>query len=168
MQTAIEFSTDLIARFIGETAPEVVSTMLGWEPPQLVSRHESTEPATFEIGEINGSIGFGGRVTGTVFFSVSAEQGAAMASALMGEPVSTDSEEILDVIGELTNMISGGIKTRLNDAGFDTVMSIPSVIRGPSIRVAGKDIQFRLDKEFSAGETAGTFHVIMIGKVAND
>ncbi|GEM_PF-349250 len=168
MQTATEFSTDLIDGFIDEVTLEVISTMLDWERPAAISKKVSLAPESFTIAEVNGSIGFGGRVTGTVFLSLSSEQASAMAESLIGQPVAADADEVLDVVSELTNMIAGGIKTRLNDAGFATVMTIPSVIRGPSIRVAGKDIQFRLENEFEAAGSSGSFRVIMIGKVSND
>jgi CheY-specific phosphatase CheX len=168
MQTATESSTDLIDGSIDEVAPEVFATMLDWERPAAISKKVSLVPESFMIGEVNESIGFGGRVTGTVFLSLSSEQASAMAESLIGQPLAADAEEVVDVVAELTNMIAGGIKTRLNDAGFETVMTIPSVIRGPSIRVAGKDVQFRLEKEFESTGSGGSFRVIMIGKVSND
>jgi len=168
MQTATEFSTDLIDGFIGEVTPEVIATMLGWEHPPTISKEESFTPEAFAIGEVNGSVGFGGRVTGNVFLSLTVAQGVAMAEALIREPVAPEAEEILDVVGEMTNMIAGGIKARLNEAGFETVMTIPSVIRGPAISVAGKNIQFRVEREFQATGSTGSFRVIMVGKVSND
>jgi chemotaxis protein CheX len=38
--------------------------------------------------------------------------------------------DINDVMGELTNMVGGGLKSHLNDAGFFCCMSTPSIIRG--------------------------------------
>lgn len=168
MQTATEFSTGLIDEFIGVVTPEVIATMLDWEHPKALSKEGILDTDSFKIGEINGTVGFGGRVTGTVFLSMGVVQAVAMAESLIGEPVDADADEVLDVLGELTNMIAGGIKTRLNDSGFETVMTIPSVIRGPSIRVTGKDVQFRIEKEFQATGSEGSFRVIMIGKVLND
>jgi chemotaxis protein CheX len=112
--------------------------------------------------------GFGGNVTGTLFFSVSFPQAAEMAGALLGEAPEPESRECLDVVGELTNMIAGGVKTRLQNLGYSMVMSIPNIIRGPQIRVAGKDVEFKVEREFALGSSGEVARIIMIGRVSND
>ncbi len=168
MQTATTEIADTIGKFISEVTPAVISTMLSWEAPAEIPFLPNDSVHSFTIGNINGSIGFGGMVCGTLFFSVSLTQAAEMASALLGEPADPESRDCLDVVGELTNMMAGGIKTRLNELGYPMVMSIPNIIRGPSIRVAGKDVQFKVEREFALGSGGEAARVIMIGRISND
>lgn len=168
MQAATTEIADTIGKFIGDVTPEVISTMLSWEPPAEIPFLPQDTAHSFSIGSINGSIGFGGQITGTLFFSVSDQQAAEMVAALLGHHVAVDSHECLDVVGELTNMIAGGIKTRLNDHGYAMVMSIPNIIRGPSIRVAGKDVEFKVEREFAIGSDGNAARVIMIGRTSNE
>ena len=44
-------------------------------------------------------------------------------------------ELVNDVIGELTNMIAGGLKSAYCDAGYPCSISIPTIIRGKSFTV---------------------------------
>jgi CheY-specific phosphatase CheX len=51
------------------------------------------------------------------------------------EPDSPISEpEIIDAIGEVTNMVMGSVKKRIRDSFGDVQISIPTVIRGREIR----------------------------------
>lgn len=159
---------ELIGSFIAKVFPEVISTMLSWGAPREIPFQPGDSVHSFSIGNVNGAIGFGGQVTGTLFFSVSLDQAAEMAGALLGERPDPESRECLDVVGELTNMIAGGVKTRLMNQGFSMVMSIPNIIRGPQIRVAGKDVEFKVEREFSLGARGEAARVIVIGRVSND
>jgi len=168
MQTVTIDTPDLIGTFIGEVFPGVISTMLSWAAPVGIPFQSKDSVHSFSIGSINGAIGFGGQVTGTLFFAVSLDQAAEMAGALLGERPDPESRECLDIVGELTNMIAGGVKTRLQNQGFSMVMSIPNIIRGPQIRVAGKDVEFKVEREFSLGSRGEAARIIVIGRVSND
>jgi chemotaxis protein CheX len=168
MQTATTEVADLISQFISDVFPGVITTMLGWEAPSEIPFLADDSAQSFSIGNINGSIGFGGQVTGTLFFSVNLKQVAEMAGALLGTDPDPVSRESLDVLGELTNMLAGGIKTRLQNRGYSMVMSIPNIIRGPQIRVAGKDVEFKVEREFALGSTGDAARLIVIGRVSID
>ncbi len=60
-----------------------------------------------------------------------------MAAAMLGmEPDEMeDEDEVNDVIGEVSNMIGGDMKSRLCDAGFACQLSIPSITRGSDFRI---------------------------------
>ncbi len=168
MHSATIEAPDLVGNFISEVVPVVISTMLSWQAPMEIPFLASDSAHSFNIGNINGAIGFGGQVTGTLFFSVSLAQAAEMAGALLGERPDPESRECLDVVGELTNMIAGGVKTRLQNQGYSMIMSIPNIIRGPQIRVAGKDVAFKVEREFALGSSGEAARIIVIGRVNND
>ena len=72
--------------------------------------------------------------------------------------------EISDVVGELTNMLAGGCKSRLCDQGCPVAISIPNIIRGESVRAAGKNISFTLSREFRIPDLGESLRIIVIGK----
>lgn len=78
--------------------------------------------------EVSGIIGLSGRAAGTVVLSVSREMALNAAATMIGEPQSEIDANVVDAIGELTNMVAGGAKTLLSQ--FAMSISLPSVIIG--------------------------------------
>ncbi len=107
---------------------EVCSTMLSLEASLL------PEPQLPHFASrVTGSVGFGGEaVTGVVYLHLSAEFAKTVAAAMLGlgpdEAISEPEQN--DVIGEVTNMLAGGLKSALCDAGAACAVSTPSIIRG--------------------------------------
>jgi CheY-specific phosphatase CheX len=55
---------------------------------------------------------------------------------MLGMPVEElGAAEVNDVVGELSNMIGGNFKSRLNDAGFSCSLSVPTVVRGDHLQI---------------------------------
>jgi chemotaxis protein CheX len=78
--------------------------------------------------DVSGIIGLSGRAAGTVIVSLSREMALSAAAHLLGEPQLEINSDVLDIIGELTNLIAGGAKTQLSELRMS--MSLPSVIIG--------------------------------------
>lgn len=85
-------------------------------------------------GHVSGSVGFGGEeVNGVVYLHLSAGFALQAASAMLGLPAEELGDaEVNDVVGEMTNMLAGGLKSALCDAGAPCAVSTPSIIRGTS------------------------------------
>ncbi len=149
--------------FVLESIKDLFATMLNWTPvPGGHSR--DFEPHPFELNEVNGCIGFGGAMTGSIFLSCPESLTMAMARTILGHDYPHGSRELSDVVGELTNMLAGGCKSRLCDHDCPVVMSIPNVIRGKLIRAASKDVKFMLQHEFALPIIGESFKVITLGK----
>jgi len=92
-----------------------------------------------QFGErVSGSVGFAGEaVIGAVYLHLSAPLANRVAGAMLGLPPeeATGESEVNDVVGEATNMLTGGLKSWLCDAGFDCAVSTPAIIRGTSFSV---------------------------------
>lgn len=84
-----------------------------------------------------GSVSFAGDVMGNIYIHVSGDFAKKMAAAMLGmEPDEIeDDEEVNDVIGEVSNMIGGDMKSRLCDAGFPCQLSIPNITRGSDFKI---------------------------------
>jgi CheY-specific phosphatase CheX len=123
------------------------------------------KPGSLELHGINGSVGFGGKMTGTLFFSTSQEIAEKMANIIIGGLCEVGIRETCDVVGEITNMLAGGCKSRLCDAGIPVVMTIPNIIRGQPLKVSAKDLTFLVRRRFKVSALGGEVDVIMLGKM---
>ena len=143
-----------VCDFMTRHLVDVFDTMLAM-PAVLVP-----QAALPHFGErVTGSVGFAGdNVTGAVYLHLSAEFANRVAAVMLGLPP----EEILgehdvnDVVGEATNMLTGGLKSWLCDAGSSCAVSTPAIIRGAFAVEAMPDVA----REFLVFES-GTERVIV-------
>jgi chemotaxis protein CheX len=84
--------------------------------------------------EISGVIGLSGKAIGTVVLSLGEPVALKVTAALLGEEPPEMNGDVVDAIGELTNMIAGSAKAQLEH--LEMSVSLPSVIMGRNHRVA--------------------------------
>jgi chemotaxis protein CheX len=87
---------------------------------------------------VSGSVGFGGEtVTGAVYLHLSAPFANHVTAAMLGLPPGENPGEadVNDVVGEATNMLTGGLKSWLCNAGADCAVSTPAIIRGTAFAI---------------------------------
>jgi CheY-specific phosphatase CheX len=129
-QTSTEFN---IRQFIEQHVREVFDTMLSL--PADLSPDQSLP---HYVEHVTGSVGFAGeKVTGAVYFHLSAVFASRIAKIMLGlvDQETIVESEVNDVIGELTNMIAGGLKSALCDAGSTCAVSTPAIIRGAAFEI---------------------------------
>lgn len=143
---------------------EVFGTMI----PLDYSVLERSSFTTPEGGyNVSGMIGISGRYQGmlTLHCPKPVAQSIAMALLMLEPDEPVADEDTRDAIGELVNMLAGGFKTRLADAGMDVNISVPTTIAGRAYSIdcfQGANcvsIPFRLEAgcfliEFKYKETA--------------
>ena len=83
------------------------------------------------IGDITGLMGLTGVANGTVAVTFQSECILAVVSNMFGEKRDEINSEIIDAVGELTNMISGQARRELEEIGRSFKAAIPSVVSGP-------------------------------------
>jgi chemotaxis protein CheX len=149
--------------FVIESVKDVCATMLDWEVDDGTP-FGNGRPGPFDLDEFNGCIGFGGRMTGSIFLSCSEILSRQMGRSILGADFAASARELSDVVGELTNMLAGGCKSRLCDHDCQVVMSIPNIIRGKLIRATSRDISFVLQRQFAVPVNGAEFKVITLGK----
>jgi len=81
-------------------------------------------------GDVTGVIGLTGEARGTISVSFSEKSILAIVSNMFKEEMKELNEEINDAVGELSNMISGQARKRLEELGKTLHGAIPSVIMG--------------------------------------
>ena len=120
-----------------ESTKAIFKTMLGLElSVQATDKLNAIQPGH----DVTGIIGLAGSIEGTIIVSVEKEVAFAAAETFIGERPDSVNGDVLDLVGELANMIGGGAKDRLN---------IPGVILGLPTTVSGNDykISFKPDVE---------------------
>ncbi len=86
---------------------------------------------------VTGNVAFAGdRINGAVYLHLSAAFATRVAAAMLGmEAGELGDVEVNDVVGEVTNMLTGGLKSWLCDSGTDCAVSTPAIIRGSSFAI---------------------------------
>lgn len=82
-------------------------------------------------GDVSGLIGMvGPTMKGS--FSVSFDESLAMEIMfrMLGERPSSINADVTDMVGEITNMVTGGAKRILGEKGYDFTMATPIVVSG--------------------------------------
>ena len=81
-------------------------------------------------GDVTGVMGLVGDQKGTICISLRDKGALFIYKTLMGEESDNISPEVVDAIGELTNIISGQARKELESAGVNLKASIPTVVVG--------------------------------------
>ncbi len=110
----------------------VFKTMLG---TQINIGKPSLKTSNLTLGEVTGVMGFAGDKKGTFTISFSRECATYAYKAMIGEDVSTINSDVVDAIGELTNIISGQIRVELEKLGLNLKASLPTVIVGQNVAI---------------------------------
>ncbi len=110
-----------------EAAINVLKTMAMIDPkagkPYLKKESKAS-------GEVSGIIGITGDAQGSM--SISFDKGCicAVVTNLFGSEVTDITEEVKDAVGEMTNMICGDARRRLEAAGISLQAGTPTVVAG--------------------------------------
>jgi len=109
---------------------EAFGTMLGWE----VSRGQPVlkNGRTVQY-EVSGIIGLSGKAVGTVVLSLNSQVALKAASAMLMYEATEIDEDVLDAVGELTNMVAGRAKAELEE--YQLMVSLPNVVTGRDYEV---------------------------------
>lgn len=124
---------DQIRKIMEEHAVKVFETMLSMKSSPCA---ECTFANASE--RVSSSVGFAGdNVIGVVYLHVSGQFAIRIAAAIFG--LASDAVpaqvEANDIVGELGNILAGGLKSHLCDLGFSCAVSTPTIIRGTSFAI---------------------------------
>jgi chemotaxis protein CheX len=100
---------------------------------QLSHKPPYVNPEPQDLLEVSGIIGLAGETMGAVVLSFDTPTAIAVISRLAGKPYQALSNEVIDGVGELVNIIAGNAKKDLLD--FRLAISLPGVITGRQYRI---------------------------------
>jgi len=99
---------------------------------EAISLKESPEAR----GDITGMIGMiGNKVKGSLSITFTQSVALDICSKMLGEKFTEVDDSVVDLVGEITNMVTGGAKRILADQGHDFNMATPNVITGLNHRI---------------------------------
>ncbi|BAX51731.1 CheC-like family protein [Photobacterium damselae subsp. piscicida] len=106
----------------------VVQTMATMELSPQKPRLKKDEIAR---GDVSGLIGMiGPQTKGAMSITFDEKLALEIMHRMVGERPVGINEEITDMVGEITNMVTGGAKRILADKGYDFDMATPAVVSG--------------------------------------
>jgi chemotaxis protein CheX len=106
-------------------AAEVFSTMLQCELTRgKLAIGNGAQPTM----DISGVIGLSGRATGTVVLSLDRAVALSATEILLGQKCTSIDGDVIDAVGELTNMVAGRAKAGLEHLAMS--LALPTVITG--------------------------------------
>lgn len=124
----MDLKAELVNPFLMATI-HVLKTMANIDPA-MGNPYLKKESGT--KGDISGIVGIIGDAEGSLCLTFSKNCILDIVSKLLGEEQQEINEEVKDAVGELTNMISGNARRRLEEAGYRFQGAVPSVICGPN------------------------------------
>jgi chemotaxis protein CheX len=142
---------DEICDILRTNVPEIFGTMCS----QALVPGTCDRPHHLGDAIVAASVGFTGEVNGIIYAYVTASYAIDLASRMLGlRRAEIEGDEMVnDVMGELSNMIVGSVKSRLCDSGSTCVLTIPSIVRGQNFTLqAGCSIERRAVGFECAGE----------------
>ncbi|MBL4900593.1 MAG: chemotaxis protein CheX [Colwellia sp.] len=106
----------------------VMSTMAKME---LIPEKPKLKKDNIAHGDVSGLIGMVSPETkGSLSITFDAPLALATMKGMVGEAPDEVNEEITDLVGEITNMVTGGAKRLLSEKGFEFDMATPIVVSG--------------------------------------
>ncbi len=84
--------------------------------------------------DVTGIIGLTGKTTATVAVSVPKQMALTVTGTLLGETPDDINNQVVDAVGEITNMVAGGAKAQLESLALN--LGLPTVIIGKSSFIA--------------------------------
>ena len=119
---------DILIEAVKSTTRDVFSTMLMLEaePQPVLPGHGVPGPTDGVVG----IIGIAGTWVGTGIIICTPELACQASSSMLMSEYNTVNDDVLDAMGEITNMIIGNIKTTLEDRYGAMGISVPTVVYG--------------------------------------
>jgi len=101
-------------------------------------------PVQLPSAPVTGLIGLSGKCTGFISVSMPERVATLAVSGLLMEEHKTINAQVVDGVGEITNVIAGGLKTRLYNTPWTVNnITIPSVILGENYNISySKGIEY--------------------------
>lgn len=121
----------LLLRCLKESTESVFETMCGWE----LTSHEPIRGEGFSPRhDISGIISLGGELKATVVVSIGLDLIYSASESILGLRPSEVNADVIDLVGEIANMIGGNAKERLSMP--NVTLGLPTVVAGAGHYIA--------------------------------
>ncbi len=120
-----------LTNYIEKVVNNIFSTMIFIEPISenviFLQNHKLEIPGKKDI---SGIIGLGGSLKASIIVHFEKDSAISITSKMLGANYDAINNDVVDAVGEVTNMIAGGIKTELAKEGLELDQGLPIVVTG--------------------------------------
>lgn len=114
----------------------VMSTMATLQPE---AGKASLKEGSIARGDVSGIIGMSSdKIAGSMAISFPKPVILDVVKRMLGDELDEIDDTVTDLVGEITNMISGGAKNMLTEIGYDLGMATPVVVSGENHEIRHK------------------------------
>jgi chemotaxis protein CheX len=149
-----------ITSFVRAAVCEVFSTMISMDE----SYPENANPP-WQVCGVIGSVSFTGKMSGVLYLAFPVTLANKTTDNILGEESSRPSEEVNDVVGEFTNMVTGNLKSKMADRGYNCKLSIPTVIRGQEMTLDSAEGNLALTNRFTASASGEIISTLVFARL---
>ncbi len=141
---------------IVETTEEIFSTMIFMD----VSADAPLNQGKQDLGcHVSAMIGLTGGFSAMLGIHCPETVGLAISGAMLGMEIEEIDADVKDALGEIANMVAGGLKERFATENIDLELAIPTAISGKSYTIASPTKSNRIIIPFSIEQ--GPFFIEM-------
>jgi chemotaxis protein CheX len=126
--TQLGTTEDELTRLLISDVTEVFNTMVGME--ELSHSPLVIDPVSHFDSCVTAMVGMAGTYNGMVSMHTPRSLAMTFTSQMLGMEVTDVDADVLDALGEISNMIAGSFKNHLTNKGNDVKLSTPSIVNG--------------------------------------
>ncbi len=130
------------AEFINPFLTSLMNVLSTMSSIQLTPKKPMLKKGAEAKGDVSGLIGLTApNLKGSLSVTFEKKLALMTMKKMVGEMHQTIDADVIDMVGEITNMVAGGAKRLLSEQGFDFDMATPIVVSGENhtIRHQSKD-----------------------------
>lgn len=117
------------AKIIAQTTEEIFNCMIFID----ITAEPPLESGKQAIGcHVSAMIGLTGGLSAMLGIHCPSAVGLAVSGAMLGMELEEVDADVKDALGEIANMLAGGIKERLSSENIDLELAIPTAVAGKS------------------------------------
>ena len=121
------------AKKIINSTEEIFNTMIFMEISSAPPLQEGSEVIDCHVSSM---IGLSGDFNGMLSIHCPAQVGTAITGAMLGMEVEEIDEDVKDTLGEIANMLAGGLKESFSAENISLELAIPTTVTGKSYTVS--------------------------------
>jgi chemotaxis protein CheX len=140
---------------LDQSVEEVFALMLG--SPVAVSETGIT-PTNIPI-TLTAVIGLAGALSGAYSVVVNEAAAKQIAASMLGIEVESLDDTVYDALGEITNILAGAWKSKIDLLHAGCLLSVPTVVTGTNYDIHKKSSSFRLSRSYRFNDSSFTISI---------
>jgi len=136
-----------VEKYLIDATLEVFASMIFID---IAAELPSADPASDIDPNLSSLIGLAGDLKGILAIHCPAAVALGITSSMLGMEVTELDEDVKDAIGEIANMVAGGLKVALASDDKKIELAIPTTVIGKSIHTSGLSRATRVMIPFSS------------------